>query len=260
MSDLAYAQAEDGTHVAYRVLDHDGRTPSNHDIVMVGGALIPMEVFEEEPGFVRLLEGLRSLGRVVIFDRRAVGLSDPITDWDRPVLEQWADDVAAVVDAAVPGEAVVFAWDGYGLGARFAASHPEKVRALVLYQPLIGSHEDWEKWAGMRIEDIRGNLGGTTDLMEELAPTRAKDPTFRAWYERAGRVGASPMTAGRIWESVFFTRSDEQQFREVQAPTLDRAPAREHVRTRRTGPLARGEHPGRDACRARGPRHLALPR
>jgi len=220
MSDIRYAQAEDGTHVAYRVLDATGDHAASHDIVMVSGALIPIELFDEEPGFVRLLQGLQSFGRVVIFDRRGIGLSDPITDWERPVLDQWADDVEAVVDAAVAGQAVVFGWDGYGLGARFAAQRPEKVRALAMYQPLIGSQAQWEAWSTARIEDIRANLGGAIDIMEQLAPSRASDRSFRAWYERAGRAGASPATAGRIWESVFFTPADDQPLARVQAPTL----------------------------------------
>ena len=48
------------------------------DIVMVSGGLIPMELFEEESGFTRMLDGLRSLGRVIVFDRRGLGLSDPV--------------------------------------------------------------------------------------------------------------------------------------------------------------------------------------
>ena len=93
MTDVQYARAGDGTHVAYRVLDTEPDGSSNIDIVMVSGGLIPMEVFEDDPGFLRLLQGLRSLGRLVMFDRRGIGQSDPIVDWDRPVLESLLDAI-----------------------------------------------------------------------------------------------------------------------------------------------------------------------
>jgi pimeloyl-ACP methyl ester carboxylesterase len=78
--DVLYAQAADGTHVAYRVFDADPSVELARDVVMVPGGLIPLELFEEEPGFARLLDGLRSLGRLIVFERRGVGLSDPIAD------------------------------------------------------------------------------------------------------------------------------------------------------------------------------------
>src|SRR5580693_7969344 len=103
---------------------------------MVSGGLFPMEVFEDDLGFVRLLERLRALGRVVVFDRRGLGLSDPIVDWERPVLEQWADDLSAVVEASGVQDPTIFAWDGYGIATRFAARHPGRFRWLVL-RPLV---------------------------------------------------------------------------------------------------------------------------
>ena len=83
MIEVLYAKADDGTHVAYRVLDADPSAEPVRDVVMVPGGLIPLELFEEEPGFARLLDGLRALGRLIVFDRRGVGLSDPIQDWER---------------------------------------------------------------------------------------------------------------------------------------------------------------------------------
>jgi hypothetical protein len=69
---------------------------------MASGGLIPMQMFEEDPGFVRLLEGLRSLGRVVVFDRRGLGLSDPcrFEGASLPNLEQMAHLASAAIPAA----------------------------------------------------------------------------------------------------------------------------------------------------------------
>ena len=86
MADVLYAQADDGTHVAYQILDADPSAAPGRDVVMVTGGLFPLESFEEEPGFVRLLDGLRALGRLVVFDRRGRGPvgSDPGLGPDSP--------------------------------------------------------------------------------------------------------------------------------------------------------------------------------
>lgn len=220
MADVQYAVNEDGTHVAYRVLEADHGDDSPHDIVMVSGGLIPMELFEEEPGLARLLAGLQALGRVVVFDRRGLGLSDPIVDWERPVLDQWADDVAAVVIASGVRDPVVFAWDMYGVGTRFAAWHSDQVRRFVLYEPVISTEDEWEDWSSDQLRVIQANISGEIDILERIAPSRVADPTFREWYRRAGRLGASPATAGRIFKSALGARPEAQMLEAIEAPTL----------------------------------------
>jgi len=203
------------------VLAADAECGAGSDIIMVSGGLFPMEIFEDDPGFVRLLEGLRSLGRVVVFDRRGVGLSDPIVDWERPILDQWADDLGAVVDASGAQNAVVFAWDGYGVATRFAARHAGRLRRLVLHQPSMVPDDHWDRWVANRLALLTENLGGGRDsLLEQIAPSRVSHASFRDWYARAGRVGASPATAARIWESVFSSRPGDQLFGQVETPTL----------------------------------------
>ena len=220
MGEVKYARAEDGTHVAYRVLDADAECDAGNDIIMASGGLIPMEVFEDDPGFVRLLEGLSNLGRVVLFDRRGLGLSDPLVALERPILDQWADDLSAVVEASGAKDAVVFAWDGYGVATRFAARHPGRLRLLVLHHPMMVPDDRWDTWLAERSALVRANLGGGRELLEQIAPSRASDASFRDWYARAGRAGASPAAASRIWESVFSSRPRDQLFGQVETPTL----------------------------------------
>jgi class 3 adenylate cyclase/alpha-beta hydrolase superfamily lysophospholipase len=222
MNDLEYARADDGTHIAYRVLDAGPGCDPGDDIVMASGGLIPMEVYEEDPGFVRLLEGLRGIGRVVVFDRRGIGLSDPIVDWERPILDQWADDLAAVVGASEVTEPTVISWDGYGVATRFAVRHPELLRMLVLYHPQLPSDDDgWDEWVAARLAMMRENVAGRqADVIEHVAPSRATDASFRDWYARAGRMGASPATASRIWDSIFSSCPRDQLLDEVATPTL----------------------------------------
>jgi pimeloyl-ACP methyl ester carboxylesterase len=220
VQDVRYAKAADGTHIAYRELVADAECETTHDIVMVSGGLIPMELFDEEPGCRRLLDGLRAFGRVVIFDRRGLGQSDPVVDWSRPITEQWADDLAAVIEASAAENPVVFSWDGYGVATRFAARHPDGLRALVLFHAVWSADEQYDEWKRERLETLRRNLAGDhEDMLSLLAPSRASDPAFRSWYTRAGQLGASPSTASRIWESVLAPRFREQPLEAIAVPT-----------------------------------------
>ena len=128
------------------VLDADPTVEVACDIVMVSGGLIPMELFEEESGFTRMLDGLRSLGRVVVFDRRGLGLSDPVPGWERTIVDQWVDDLTAVVDVSGARDIVLVAWDGFGISSRYSATHAERVSALALYEPVIvADHVDVDR-------------------------------------------------------------------------------------------------------------------
>lgn len=220
MADVLYARADDGTHVAYRVLDADPTVEVARDIVMVSGGLIPMELFEEEPGFTRMLDGLCSLGRVVVFDRRGLGLSDPIPGWERTVVDQWVDDLAAVVDASGARDIVLVAWDGFGVSSRYSATHPERLSALVLYEPMIVADDAWASWSARAMQLSKANMSGEADILTVVAPSRMADRTFRDWYARAGRVGASPSTAPRIWESVMSAHPRDALLERVVTPTL----------------------------------------
>ncbi len=220
MVDVLFAQAHDGTHIAYRVLDADPSADTARDVVMVGGGFFPLEMMEEEPGFARLLDGLRALGRLIVFDRRGVGLSDPVPDWERTVVDQWADDLAAVVDASDSRAIVLVAWDGLGVGSRYAARHAERVSALVLYEPIVVADDDWESWSARRIQRANANVHGEVDILAEVAPSRLADREFRDWYTRAGRLGASPSTASRIWESAIRAHPRDALLEKVVAPTL----------------------------------------
>ena len=77
-------------HVAFREVVGDER--SALDIVMVNGFFFPMESLTDDPIAARLVQGLAELGRLVMFDRRGIALSDPVTDWETPLLEQWSED------------------------------------------------------------------------------------------------------------------------------------------------------------------------
>jgi class 3 adenylate cyclase len=188
-SDIDYARVAD-THVAYRVIGEPGRV----DIVMVAGALFPLELLEEDRVSSRFTAGLSALGRLVLFDKRGIGLSDPMTDWSRSAQEQWAEDLVAVIEAAGLDHPVVVSWEQNGI-ARFAVSaRPDLFASMVLINPSQSTRS---------LADALIAASGTTlptRSVEELAfPSRIKDPEFTDWLSRSGRAGASPTSATRLW-------------------------------------------------------------
>ena len=132
MDGLAYADSA-GHQLAYRVRPGaDGP-----DVVLfTPGGTIPMDFLERDRIGARLVDGLASIGRVIRFDRRGIGLSDPIVDWSTALVEQWGDDLATIVDEVCADAPVVVSLGDYWGPARlFAARHPTALSALVLYEP-----------------------------------------------------------------------------------------------------------------------------
>jgi class 3 adenylate cyclase len=192
VGDIAYAECGE-THIAYRVIGEVGRV----DVVMVAGALFPFELLAEDRVASRFTDGLAALGRVVVFDKRGVGLSDPIADWSRSVQEQWAEDLIGVVEAAGLARPVLVSWDANGVARIAVSARPDLFAAMVLVNPAAttrGFSELLSTHAGQALPNR---------TIEELAfPSRIKDAEFTAWLARSGRSGASPSSAARIWEHV----------------------------------------------------------
>ena len=139
----------------------------------------------------RLVSGLRAVGRLLLFDRLGIGLSDPITDWERPLVEQWADDLATVIDSADLDRPVVVALGDYWGPARlFAGRHPDALSGLVLYEPNGPTDA----------VDVRRAAIGEIDWIGRVCPSRVNDTVFRQWFDMAGRTGASPAVAARLYD------------------------------------------------------------
>jgi len=213
---VEYARAGE-THVAYRRVVGD--PDSDLVIVMINGYLYPMEVLPEDPIANRLIEGLAALGTLVMFDRRGIGLSDQITEWDTRVRDQWVDDVAAVVEAIGRPRVSVFSWHVSGTGRSFAASHPDRVEKLVLFNPFaVPRHED-RRWMAELRHNLAAVVAGEAPVVA-VNSGRQDDAAFRDWQDRAGRLGASPSQAARIWEAEFRSVPAEDDWAMCLAPTL----------------------------------------
>ncbi len=195
--EIAYAKAGEH-HIAFREYVGDG--VGGHEVVMVSGVYWSIEAFAVAPPDIeRLLQGLAGVGRLVLFDRRGVGLSDPVTDWDTPLVEQWTDDLTAVVSAAGCDRPAVFSWNWSPIGESFAARHPDLVGPLILFNPTAPLTVADTDWVTELVESMRRVRAGEYPRPGDLAmPERAQDPDFQAWNDAAGRIGASPSQVSRL--------------------------------------------------------------
>jgi len=181
-----YAKSGD-IHIAYQAF---GEGPIN--LVMVPGFVSNVENYWDEPDFARFLTRLASYARVVIFDKRGTGMSDRVTEL--PGLEQRMDDLRAVMDAAGMEDAALLGIsEGAPLSILFAATYPDRCRALALY----GSFSKFSYWfpteeALAAFFSYVGQAWGTGGSLERFAPSRANDAVFRQWWGRNERLGASP--------------------------------------------------------------------
>lgn len=180
--------------IAYQIVG-----PANGlDLVFVPGWVSHLEVMWELPEFARFLDRLAAMGRLILFDKRGTGLSDRVAG--TPTLEQRAEDIAAVMDAAGSSRAALAAWgEGALIAAMFAAIHPERVTALVLGSLPVkasGRLSVTPDPAIMQAASAAVETGwGQASLVPLLAPSRAEDTRFLSWYRRWERMSSTPSAA-----------------------------------------------------------------
>jgi class 3 adenylate cyclase len=184
-----------GVDIAYQVVGF----AAERDLVFVPGWVSHLEVMWELPEFARFLDRLAAMGRLLMFDKRGTGLSDRVAGM--PTLEERADDIAAVMDAAGSDRAAVTAWgEGAAIAAMFAATHPERVTALVLGSLPVkvtgGPRLLVPDAAAMQaMSDAVESGWGQASMVPLLAPTRADDTRFLSWYRRWERMSSTPSAA-----------------------------------------------------------------
>src|SRR5215472_18754646 len=123
----------DGVSIAYQVV---GDRPI--DVLALFGWITQVEHVWEEPSLRRFIERITSFARLIIFDRRGTGLSDPVSDGFS--LDDDVRDALAVLDAVGSTRAALFTFTGGGMvGAQLAARHPDRVGAVVMYASTMRS-------------------------------------------------------------------------------------------------------------------------
>jgi class 3 adenylate cyclase/alpha-beta hydrolase superfamily lysophospholipase len=210
-----------GADVAYQVV---GQGPP--DLVYVAG-FAHVDVRWEHPVWAAFLERLASFSRLILFDRRGTGASDPVPDTAMPTWEDWADEVRAVLDAAGSERAVVFAEnDGGPIGLLFAAMRPERVSALILANASARylRADDYPfgiapEAVDLVVEMIRA-AWGTPDLLALAFPSRVNDPEFRQWVAKASRSLATPKSAAAQFRYVIENLDAREALPLIQVPTL----------------------------------------
>ena len=127
--EVRYANTIDGLHIAYLV-----EGAGSHDVVeLSNGTLFSIDATPEQPRWQNYVDRLGSFARLIRFDLRGIGLSDPLGSSDPPTVEQWASDALAVLDAREVARTAVIGVSFGGLAAiLLAATHPERVEALIL--------------------------------------------------------------------------------------------------------------------------------
>jgi class 3 adenylate cyclase len=222
VSDVRYANSG-GVNIAYRVFG-DGPL----DLVLVPPFTTHLEQNFEWPGLVSWVERLASFSRLIVFDKRGTGLSDRVPG--SVVLEETMQDVVAVLDQtgaerpAVYGEA-----EGGALSALFAATHPERTRALILYAPLVkGTRTDDFPWAlapeiqGMFLAQPPTAWGSepvARMIVRRLAPSLADDERFLQWMAKALRSSVSPGGA-LAWLRMIAEVDVREVLPQIRVPTL----------------------------------------
>lgn len=212
-----YAKTEDGVNIAYQVL---GEGPL--DLVWAPGFVSHLEAYSGEPRVQRFFERIASFCRLIRFDKRGTGLSDRLGDQH---LEQWIDDMRAVMDEVESNQAAVFGISGGGpVAMLFAATYPKRTSALVIYASgaryLTSDDYPW----GTALEEGYADLAGIESEwgrvpIEDWAPTVKDDASVEEQFFQWQRLSASPGAVMSILSTL--ARSDIRHvLPAINVPTL----------------------------------------
>ena len=207
----------DGVDIAYQVIG-DGPI----DLVFVEGFMSHRQVMWELPAYTRFCERLAEFTRLILFDKRGVGMSDRVPG--ATTLETRMDDIRAVMDtvgserAAVMGES-----EGGPLAILFAAAHPDRTRALILQGAELRERKDEEwPWGESTEEELEAYLADLPDRWGQVTEEAPRDvfpsigpaPWVADWLGRVFSSAATPNSA-----EAFIRMAFEIDVRDV-APTI----------------------------------------
>lgn len=193
-SQTRYAKSGD-VYIAYQTV---GVGP--FDLIYIGGSFSHLDVLWEFPHYRRFCEQLASFSRLLLFDKRGMGLSDHT---QTGTLEQRMDDARAVMDAVGSEQAVVMGTsEGGPMSMLFAATYPERTRALILCGAEVKERisDDWP-WGESTDQQFEQAMEGIADRwgagrgIAHLAPSLGDDERARQWLGRLQTQSASPGTA-----------------------------------------------------------------
>lgn len=219
-SEIQYAKSSRG-YIAYQVV---GEGPL--DLVYMGGMVTHLDLMWEFPEAERYLNRLASFSRLILFDRRGTGISDPIPPDTSPGWDEWSDDLGVVLDAVGSKRTAILAErDSGGVAMQFSAQRPERVSALILANTSARytATDDYPcgespQMAEQLAKTILQHWG--TERMTALAmPSRVGDANFMRLATRFQRASATPNIASQQYR-YFFNRDVRAILPKIKCPTL----------------------------------------
>jgi class 3 adenylate cyclase len=200
LPEIRFAKSGD-VHIAYQVVG-DGPV----DLVYIPDWLSNLELQWDEPTHARFLERLASFSRLLLFDKRGMGLSDRTVDLDLFTLEVRIDDVRAVMDAVRSERAFILGAgdDGGSLAAMFGATHRDRTHGLILFEtrakgiktddyPYGYDASGPAVWAS-EAESFWASDAYARRWLSVIAPSVVSDDRVLRWYSRLIRQSSSPGT------------------------------------------------------------------
>ena len=195
-----YATGPNGARVAYQTIGDGPR-----DVLLNTNWLSSIDLMWDEPRYEHCLRRLASHGRLILFDKRGTGASDPLEvrdgAFDVSLLEQATEDMLVVLDEVDSTSATLVGADTGGIAAIiFAATHPERVDALVLQDTCarfnVSDDYPWGLDAAevTAIIDAVRESWGTGIALAALAPSLEEDPSTLRWCARYERLSVPPAT------------------------------------------------------------------
>jgi class 3 adenylate cyclase len=218
MAETQYALAPDGVHIAYQVTGG-----GELDLVLMQGAVAHLELAWEDARLSRLFDRLGAFSRLIRFDRRGMGMSDPL---DRlPTFEEQIEDYRAVLDAVGSERAALMGTiDAGTLALAFAADHPERTAAVIAFEApprfIPSEHDDF----GVDPQML-GRMAEATQALDMeawlsiVAPSRMHEPGFPSWFRRYTRSASSGVQIPAFMASTMMWDITDR-LSEIQAPVL----------------------------------------
>ena len=223
MADLPetrYAVTRDGTHIAYRVMG-----TGSPELVFIPPWMSSVELDVDDPYVGPTIQRLASIGRLVSYDKRGGGMSEPLAPGGYPTLEERVDELVAVLDAVGSERPTVFTGaDGAAVAMLFAATHPERLHALCLYAPFARVIEAPDYPVGFPAEavDVMVEAAGQAWGSGQVAPTApsmAGDERFLSWFGSYQRRSASP-AAGKRFLRMAIETDVREILPSIRVPTV----------------------------------------
>lgn len=215
-----FARTKNGD-VAYQVI---GDGPLG--LAFIPSWLSNVDAMWEEPSLARFLNRLATFSRLVCFDKRGSGVSDPVPLAALPTLEEWMEDVRAVMDAArLEHAALLGIAEGGPMAMLFAATYPERTSALILVDTAARLLRDVDYPCGLPADQVPRFLArlkdvwGTGETVPFVAPSAQHDDRFRRWLARYERLAIAPQAHLQMY-AQHFERDLRAVLSSIRVPTL----------------------------------------